>query len=108
MVWVYPGKREPSGIGEAIKREADKNMEEEWAFLMQAFNDLEAEIVCGLLQEASIPVRQKDSDSLTGAMRVVGGQAYEIDIFVPLKMLPRARALLAAAFREEAAENKEE
>ncbi len=82
-------------------------MEDEWAFLMQAFNDLEAEIVCGLLREASIPVRRKDSDPLTGAMRVVGGQAYEIDIFVPQQMLLRARALLAAVRRGGAAEDNE-
>ncbi len=82
-------------------------MEEEWTFLMQAFNDIEAEIVCGLLREASIPVRRKDSDPLSGAMRVVGGQAYEIDIFVPQKMLPRARALLAEVLREGALDNQE-
>ncbi|HPU01179.1 MAG: hypothetical protein GX890_05185 [Firmicutes bacterium] len=76
-------------------------MEEEWAFLMRAFNDLEAEIACGLLRQDSIPVRLKESDPLTGAMRVLGGQAYEIDILVPRQMLPRAKALLAAAEKEE-------
>jgi hypothetical protein len=79
---------------------------EGWAFLMQAYNDIEAGLVCGLLEAASIPVRQKDSDSLAGGMRVVGGQAYEINIYVPEKMLPRARALLAAAHRKEAAERE--
>ncbi|WP_461369795.1 putative signal transducing protein [Candidatus Darwinibacter acetoxidans] len=82
-------------------------MTEEWAFLMQAFNDLEAEIVCGLLREASIPVRRKDSDPLAGAMRVVGGQAYEIDILVPRQMLPQARALLDAVRRGSATEKEE-
>lgn len=79
---------------------------EGWVFLIQAYNDIEAGIVCGLLEAASIPVRQKDSDSFTGAMRVVGGQAYEIDIYVPRELLPRAKALLAAAHRKEAAERE--
>jgi len=64
---------------------------------VQAYNDLEAAVVCGLLEAASIPVLCQASDPLAGGMRVVGGQAYEIDIYVPEGMLPRARALLLAA-----------
>ena len=70
---------------------------EGWAFLMQAYNDVEAGIVCGLLETAQIPVRRKESDPLSGSMRVVGGQAYEIDLYVPEEMLLRARDLLASA-----------
>ncbi|NLA04403.1 MAG: hypothetical protein GX881_01650 [Firmicutes bacterium] len=69
---------------------------EGWTFLMQAYNDVEAGIVSGMLETASIPVRRKESDPLAGAMRVVGGQAYEIDLYVPEEMLSRARALLAS------------
>lgn len=81
-------------FGEAA-RKAGKEMEKEWAFLVQATNDLEAEVICGLLREASIPVRQKDIDSLMGFVRVVGGYVWGIDIFVPREALPRARALIA-------------
>ncbi|NLA27630.1 MAG: DUF2007 domain-containing protein [Firmicutes bacterium] len=70
-------------------------MEKEWAFLVQAGNDIEAEIICGLLRESSIPVQQRDIDSLMGFVRVVGGYVWGIDIFVPRQMLPRARAILA-------------
>lgn len=83
-------------------------MEQEWAFLVQASNDIEAGVICGLLQEASIAVQKKDGDPLIGFMRVVGGQSCAIDIFVPRKALPQARALLSEAFRKTAAEQDEE
>lgn len=68
-----------------------------WVFLMQAYNDMEAALVCGLLGAASIPALQKASDPLAEGMRVVGGQAHELDIYVPEKNLPQARALLLKA-----------
>lgn len=83
-------------------------MDDEWVFLVQASNDIEAGIICGLLQEASIAVQKRDGDPLIGFMRVVGGQSYAIDILVPREVLPQARALLAEAFRETAAEQEEE
>lgn len=63
---------------------------------MQAYSDIEADILCGLLETAMIPVRRKDSDPLAGSMRVIGGQAYEIDLYIPEEMLSRARTLLAS------------
>lgn len=74
---------------------------EGWAFLMQAYDDLEAGIVCGLLETAAIPVRRKDHNPLAGGLRVIVGQAYEIDIYVPPELLLRARAILAEADRQE-------
>ncbi|MEW5784686.1 MAG: DUF2007 domain-containing protein [Bacillota bacterium] len=71
----------------------------EWAFLVEAFNDLEAEIILGLLESGGIPA-QKADDLFTGAMRVIGGQAYEVRILVPEKYLEQARALLRCAARE--------
>ncbi len=70
---------------------------EGWAFLMQAYDDLEAGIVCGLLEAAAIPARRQEHDPLAGGMRVITGQAYEIDIYVPAPLLPRARAILVEA-----------
>ncbi len=72
-------------------------MEEKWVQLLEAFNDVEAEIICGLLQSANIPCRKADRDALAGAMRVIGGQAYEIRIMVPQRLLPQARLLLRSA-----------
>ncbi len=86
-----------------FKRERSflNNMEEEWTFLVQAADDIEAGIICGLLQEASITAQKKDGDPLVGFMRVVGGQSFAIDIFVPQKELPRARSLLENIFRKQ-------
>ncbi len=80
---------------------------EGWAFLMQAYDDLEAGLVCGLLEAASIPARRKESNSLAGGMRVITGQAYEIDIYGPAKLLLRARAILAAVNRQERSGNEQ-
>jgi hypothetical protein len=76
-------------------------MPEEWVFLAEAFNDVEAEIICGLLQASGIPCRKEDRDSLTGAMRVIGGLAYEIRIMVPKPLLKQAQALLRSAGEKE-------
>lgn len=69
-------------------------MEEEWIFLVEAYNDTEAEIICGMLKAAGIPARKEDSDSFTGAMRVIAGQAMEVHVKVPKHSLEQARALL--------------
>ena len=44
-------------------------MEEQWAQLAEAFNDVEAEIICGLLQSANIPCRKADRDALADLIR---------------------------------------
>lgn len=79
-------------------------MPDQWAFLVEAFNDVEAEIICGLLQSAEIPYRKEDSDSLSGAMRIFGGQAYQIRITVPEAMLKKAQMLLRSTGAEESGE----
>ncbi|MBS3943016.1 MAG: DUF2007 domain-containing protein [Dethiobacter sp.] len=72
-------------------------MADQWELLVEVFNDVEADLVCGLLQSAGIPCRKEDSDTLTGAMRVIGGQAFEIQILVPERLLKQARDLLISA-----------
>lgn len=72
-------------------------MPDQWEFLVEVFNDVEADIVCGLLQSAGIPCRKEDSDPLIGAMRVIGGQAFVIQILVPERLLNQAQDLLSAA-----------
>lgn len=79
-------------------------MQEEWVFLVEAVNDVEAEIISGLLQASGILSRKEDSDSLAGAMRVIGGQAYEIWIMVPAPLLKKAQAVLRSAGEEEGTE----
>jgi len=67
-----------------------------WMVLVEAANDIEADIICGLLQEKGIPARKADSSPYTGAMRVIGGMAVEVQILVPESFLDQAKELLAA------------
>ena len=69
-------------------------VDENWVFLVEADNDIEAEIICGFLQEKGIPARKADSSPYTGAMRVIGGLAVEIQILVPEPFLDQAKLLL--------------
>ncbi len=62
-----------------------------WAFLLEVDNDVEADIVCGFLQEKGIPARKADSSPYGGAMRVIGGQAFEVQVLVPETFLEKAR-----------------
>jgi hypothetical protein len=69
-------------------------VEDNWVFLVEADDDIEAEIICGFLQEKGIPARTADSSPYTGAMRVIGGLAVEVRILVPQPFLEQARELL--------------
>jgi hypothetical protein len=69
-------------------------MQEEWVMLVEAESDIEADIISGLLAENGIPARRADSSPYTGAMRVIGGMAYEIKIMVPGPLYGKARELL--------------
>ncbi len=69
-------------------------MEEKWVFLTEVDNDVEADIVCGFLWEKGIPSKKNDSSPYAGAMRVIGGQALEVQVLVPEPFLDRARDLL--------------
>lgn len=69
-------------------------MQEEWVMLIEAESDLEAAIISGLMAEHGIPVRREDSSPYTGAMRVIGGLAYEIMLMVPEPFYEQAKALL--------------
>ena len=62
--------------------------------LVEADNDLEADIIIGFLNEKGIPARKADSSPYTGAMRVIGGLALEVQILVPELHLPEARDYL--------------
>jgi hypothetical protein len=69
-------------------------MNDNWVVLMEAENDVEAEIICGYLYEKGIPTRKADSSPYTGAMRVIGGLAFEVQILVPEPMLAQAKQLI--------------
>jgi hypothetical protein len=65
-----------------------------WEVLVEADNDIEADIICGFLQEQGIPARKTDSSPYTGAMRVIGGLVVEVQVLVPEPFLEQAKALL--------------
>jgi hypothetical protein len=69
-------------------------MIDSWVVLMEAENDVEADIICGFLYEKGIPTRKADSSPYTGAMRVIGGLAFEVQIIVPEPMLAQAKQLI--------------
>mgnify|MGYP000305016771 CR=1 FL=1 len=69
-------------------------MVEQWVVLTEAANDIEADIICGFLQDKGIPARKADSSPYTGAMRVIGGLAVELQILVPDSFLTQAEEIL--------------
>lgn len=69
-------------------------MEENWVLLTEATNDVEAEIICGFLKDNDIPAKTADSSPYAGAMRVIGGLAYEVNILVPEPFLEEAKKML--------------
>lgn len=71
-----------------------KVMNSNWVVLVEADNDLEADIICGFLREKGIPAQKKDSSPYAGAMRVIGGQALEVQVLVPEAFLSKARVLI--------------
>jgi len=68
--------------------------EKNWVFLTEVNNDVEADIICGFLWEKGIPARKSDSSPYAGAMRVIGGQAVEVQVLVPEPFLEKAENLL--------------
>lgn len=71
-------------------------MREEWVLLIEAESDLDAAIISGLMAEHGIPVRKEDSSPYTGAMRVIGGMAYEVRLMVPEPLYEQAKNLLVS------------
>lgn len=69
-------------------------MEYNWVVLIEADNDVEADIILGFLREKGIPARKADSSPYTGAMRVIGGLAVEVQILVPDSYKEEARDLI--------------
>lgn len=65
-----------------------------WVVLTEARDDLEAAIIAGFLQERGVPARKADSSAYTGAMRVIGGMALQVQVLVPEAYFEKARALL--------------
>ncbi len=66
---------------------------DEWVILMEAANETEADLVCGLLDSYEIPVEKRYSGPFAG-LKVIFGQELGVDIMVPSKFLEWARDLI--------------
>ncbi|MBA1336445.1 MAG: hypothetical protein HPY66_2880 [Firmicutes bacterium] len=66
---------------------------EEWAFLMNVYNDTEAEIVKGMLEAEGIPavIRYKGMGTF---LKVYTGTVIDVDLYVPRDRLEKARKLV--------------
>ncbi len=73
--------------------------QEEWIFLTDAFNEIEADIICGVLETNDIPVK-KEYPTYTG-IKVIFGQAMNVSIMVPGQFYDRAKVLLEIADEEQ-------
>ncbi|MFY9113623.1 MAG: hypothetical protein WAO23_00055 [Dethiobacteria bacterium] len=69
--------------------------EENWVFLIEAFNDTEADIICGLLETYDIPTRREYTGPYKG-LKVVFGQEIGVVIMVPEKLWATAREVITS------------
>ncbi|SHF21013.1 Putative signal transducing protein [Desulfofundulus australicus DSM 11792] len=66
-----------------------------WEKLLTAANDLEADMIAGLLKQAGIPTRYKYS-GINSYLKVVMGPVVPLEIWVPAEKIREAQEILAA------------
>lgn len=81
--------------------------EDHEAFLTSVGDSIEAEIVEGLLNSNGIPVLKKYSDAGGYFTVYAGGTFLGVDLYVPSKLLDKARELLESMSGENLTENDE-
>lgn len=64
-----------------------------WAFLQSTLNDIEADVITGVLETNEIPTMRKYPGSSSLA-KVYLGSSFGVEIYVPAGQLEKARALL--------------
>ena len=64
------------------------------AFLTTTHDDVEKNIICGILEEENIPFLAKDRGAGEAVRVVTGYSMYGCDIFVPGDLFEKANALL--------------
>ncbi len=64
-----------------------------WSFLAEVFNEVEADIVCGLLESEEIPVKKEYTGPFPG-LKVIFGQENGFSIMVPADHLQKAKKLI--------------
>jgi len=77
----------------------------EWVKLVVAANELEADIICSLLENESIPTKRRYGGINS---KVIMGQAVEAEIIVPKDKKEEAQLILSAfSSQEENGQSKE-
>lgn len=72
---------------------------EGWAVFTEAYNDIEADIILAVLRSRGIPALKREKEFTTG-IRVIMGQAYGVDLLLPLHLFEEAREVLKQAQKE--------
>ncbi len=103
------GRRARAGAGEKERGGGDDEPEE-WVTVLSVYDPVHAQIATARLEDAGIPVRQRQ-DSAHGAIAVTVGIFARIDLLVPRPLLEQARTVLAdtmgVEFEEEDGDNSE-
>ncbi len=69
---------------------------EGWVVFAEACNDIEADILLTVLHSRGIPAIKREKQFTTG-IRIIMGQAYGLDLFVPADLFDEAREALKQA-----------
>lgn len=64
-----------------------------WEKLVTARNELEAEMICGLLKSGGIPVQQKYK-GIDQCLKIIMGPVVTVEIWVPAEHLAEAREMI--------------
>lgn len=87
---------EYKGCDKCPKCNPEKNVEDDWDLLTTVVNDIEYEMVAGILQMGNIPVIRKVK-GIDGYLQIILGVPVNgIDIYVPKDRFQEANELLNA------------
>lgn len=76
------------------EREGGEEHKEEWSFLLQAANEIEATIIESILASEGIPVIKKYKEAGEYLKIYMGMTNYGVDIYVPSRLKEEAELLL--------------
>lgn len=83
------------------EREGGEGQKEEWSFLTQASNEIEATIIESILDSEGIPVIKKYQEAGEYLKIYMGMTNYGVDIYVPSRLKEEARQALNKTDSEE-------
>lgn len=84
--------------GESETREEKKGLSQTpWVFLKSTLNDIEADVISGLLEANGIPTMRK-YPNISGLAKIYLGSSFGVEIYVPNEHLEEARLLIIPDF----------